>query len=345
MQWKIQNRKNQSQEEAMRSRFAFSLVALCIIAYFSTLVLFAKIACAQVAKTEICPLQTMTLTDEQFLTGAKDGKPTLVAGELRIPRMGEDRLPAVVLVHGSGGVVANVDGWSQELNKIGVATFILDSFTGRGMVDTRTSQKQLGRLTVINDTYRVLELLARHPRIDPLRIGLMGFSRGGFAVLYASLKRFKRVYAPSNVEFAAYVAFYPVCNFTFIDDGEVSDQPIRLFHGSTDDFVPVGPCREYVNRLQKAGKDIQLTEYPDTYHNFDNPVYKVSSRLPQAQTVRSCRMEENPVGRIINTETKQPFSMADTCVERGVTVAYNSQAHSEALKAVKEFFTAMFKLR
>ena len=32
---------------------------------------------AQLVRTEVHPIQTMTLTDQQFLTGSKDGKPTM----------------------------------------------------------------------------------------------------------------------------------------------------------------------------------------------------------------------------------------------------------------------------
>lgn len=328
----------------MKFRPGSALVIFFIGLSLATICNYPRISDAQVVRIEVHPLQTMTLTDQQFLTGAKDGKPTLIAGELRIPRPGADRLPAIILVHGSGGVGANVNGWSQELNKIGVATFILDGFTGRGITSTVTNQGQLSRLTMINDSYRVLELLARHPRIDPSRIGIMGFSRGGQVALYASLKRFKRMHGPSDVEFVVYLAMYPTCNITFIDDGDVSDKPIRLFHGKADNYVPVAPCRAYVERLQKSGKDVQLTEYPDAHHSFDNyttsPIF-----IPQAQTVRSCRMEEKPVGQIINSQTEKPFSYDDPCVERGTTVGYSAQAHSEALKAVIEYLTVTFKLQ
>src|SRR5215831_21308875 len=131
---------------------------------------------AQTVRIELHPIPTMTLTNQQFLTGAKDGTPVVIAGELRLPRLGTKRLPAVVLVHGSDGVGANVDRWSQELLGLGIATFMLDGFTGRGITTTVTNQAQLGQLTMINDAYRALELLAKHPRIDPARIGLMGFS-------------------------------------------------------------------------------------------------------------------------------------------------------------------------
>ena len=50
------------------------------------------------------PLLSTTMTDEAFLSGHGDGKPVTVAGELRLPRGGAERFPAVILLHGSGGV-------------------------------------------------------------------------------------------------------------------------------------------------------------------------------------------------------------------------------------------------
>lgn len=324
---------------------AFLKILLFLVTFVNIIGFAPEDGNAQTARIEVHPLQTMTLTDKQFLTGAKDGTPAVIAGELRIPRPGTDRLPAVVLVHGSGGVGANVDRWSQELNAIGVATFIVDSFTGRGIVNTSTNQAQLGQLAMISDAYRALELLSKHPRIDPTRIAIMGFSRGGRVALYASLKRFQRLHGPVGVEFAAYLPFYAPCTTTYIDDGEVSDRPIRLFHGASDDYVPVAPCRSYVERLRRGGKDVQLTEYPDAHHVFDSPALKAPVFLPQAQTGRRCTLAEKPVGQIINSQTAQPFSLDDPCVERGATIAYNAQAHSEALKAVKDFLTIAFKLK
>src|SRR5258708_3577499 len=68
----------------------------------------AQASLASTARIEIHHFTTMTVTDKQFLTGAKDGIPARIGGELRLPsRTG--RVPAVTIIHGSAGVGANVD--------------------------------------------------------------------------------------------------------------------------------------------------------------------------------------------------------------------------------------------
>jgi len=288
----------------------------------------------------------MTLTDEQFLTGAKDGKPTTAAGVLRIPRLGTERLPAVLLVHGSSGIGGNVDYWQQQFNTMGVATFVIDCFSGRGIENTNADQSKLGRLTEIIDVYRALALLAANPRIDPNRIAIMGFSRGAHVALYSSLTRFQRMYAPEGVSFAAYLAFYTPCNTRYLEDEAVSDRPIRLFHGTADDYVAIAPCRTYVERLRKAGKDVQLTEYPEAHHVFDNPLLKETPvAFPTWQTQRHCTLQEVSPGRIINAETKQQFTYSDSCIELGPHTAYNPVALNAATKAVKDFLQGIFGLK
>src|SRR5439155_19970254 len=56
------------------------------------------------ARVEMHTIPSLTLSDQQFLTGDTNGaQPVTVAGELRIAQ-GIGRLPAVVLMHGSGGI-------------------------------------------------------------------------------------------------------------------------------------------------------------------------------------------------------------------------------------------------
>ena len=190
---------------------------------------------------------------------------------------------------------ANIEMWQKEFNTIGVSTFALDGFTGRGLTQVSTDQKLLGRLNFVLDIYRALNILATHPRIDAQRIVLMGFSRGGQAALYASLKRFHQMWNKSRAEFVAYVPFYPDCATTFASDTEIVDRPVRIYGGTPDDYNPVLLCKDYVKRLKAAGRDVELTEYPNAPHSFDNPLGAQPAAVsPKSETVRDCRIREEP---------------------------------------------------
>ena len=309
-----------------------------------SLALFSSTGTAQTARVEVHPVKTMTLTDQQFLNGAKDGPEVIIGGELRLPRLGNERLPAVVLMHGSGGISAYVVDWIPVLNSMGIATFLVDSFTGRGLTRLNDDQSQPGRLVQVFDSFRALELIAKHPRIEPTKITAMGFSRGGQGVLYASVKRFQKMHSSGDTAFAAYIPFYPTCNTTFIEDENVADAPIRIFHGTADDYVPVAPCRSYVERLRRADKNVELVEYTGAHHVFDGAQFKTPLKLADAQTTRNCRLEEVADGVIVNSHSKQRFTYSDPCVERGATVAYQEEAHKASVQAVKELLRTNFKL-
>lgn len=298
---------------------------------------------AQVARMEIHSFQSMTLTDQEFLIGGRDGKPVTLAGELRLPRPGSDRLPAVVLLHGAGGINGGVTDWAEDLNAMGVATFVVDSFTGRGLTNIVNDQAQLGRLAMTIDAYRALDLLSKHPRIDPTRIALMGFSRGGQPTLYASLRRFQRMHAVARQEFAAYIPFYAACGTTYFEDEDVTSKPIRLFHGSEDDYAPVAPCRAYAARLKAAGKDVVLTEYAGAGHVFDWQALKKPVKLEKAQRTGRCTLAETKGGIIVNAKTNLPFAYSDQCVDFGPTIAYDEKASTEARSDVKALVTATLK--
>ena len=262
-------------------RYLFVQIALLIM-----LGCLANAVHAQVVRMEVIPIPSVTLTDQEFLAGREDGKPVTVAGELRFPRGGADRLPLVILLHGSGGVGGYVTDWEQDLLSMGVATFVIDSFSGRGIVNTNNDQSQLGRLAQTEDAYRALGILSKHPRIDPTRVMLMGFSRGGQNALYASLKRFQRMHAPLGAQFAAYIAFYPDCSNTYLEDEDLVARPVRIFHGAADNYDPIAPCRAYVERLKAKDNDVQLTEYAGANHGFDGRAIKQPQQIPQAQTTR-----------------------------------------------------------
>jgi dienelactone hydrolase len=227
----------------------------------------------------------------------------------------------------------------------GISSFALDGFTGRGLTQVSTNQALLGRLNFILDIYRGLDVLAKHPRIDPQRVVLMGFSRGGQAALYASLKRFNKMWNKSGIEAAGYIPFYPDCATTFVDETEVADRPIRIFGGIPDDYNPIALCKAYAERLKAAGRDVEVTEYPNAQHAFDNPLGSPTPTVsPRSQSVRSCKIREEAGGILINADTRESFTYKDSCVALGPQLGRNEEATRLAKHAVTAFVRQLFKL-
>jgi dienelactone hydrolase len=297
------------------------------------------------ARVELYPIPTLTLSDRQFLTGSSEGTPVTVSGEFRLAQ-GTGRLPVVVLMHGSSGVGPAMEPWVHSFNAMGISTFVIDGFTGRGLTVVGPNQALLGRLNLIVDIYRSLEILSHHPRVDPDRIALMGFSRGGQATLFASLDRFNKLWNKSGIHFSAYIPFYPDCSTSYVGDTEIADKPIRIFHGTPDDYNPVASCKAYVARLLEAKRDVVITEYPDSEHAFDIGLLGVSSKVvsANAQTVRHCHIKEGDDGMLMNAETQTPFTYKDACVELNPHVGGNPETAEAARKAVSEFLADLFKL-
>jgi len=251
--------------------------------------------------------ETLTLSASDFWDGVKTGRPVTISGELLLPK-GEGRVPAVALSHGSGGLGRGEDTWARELRSQGVAVFVVDSFTGRG-IKTFPPETELSRIGQVYDVYRALALLATHPRVDPGRIALMGRSRGGGLTLLAARTRALKAQAPEDLEFCAYLAFYPTVS-AMLDYGPLASRPIRLFTGTLDEAAPIAAVRGFAEKQLAAGADVKLFEYEGAHHAFDNPDF----RAPVVATVGTVSF----------------------------TVHYHPQAHARVTKDVKATLAEVF---
>jgi dienelactone hydrolase len=276
-----------------------------------------------------------TPTEAQFLAGVA-GTPATVGGELRMPVAG-GRLPVVLLVHGETGVSPNVRHWAETLNGFGLGVFILDSFSGRAIAETSTDQSRLSHAAMLVDAYRALAMLAAHSRVDVRRVAIMGFSKGGWAALYANVRRFQRFHNPKGLEVAVQIALYPPCHTAYREDEQVAGRPIRIVHGIADDWHPIEPCRQYVMRLRRAGADAAMIELSGARHFFDLQDLPPVMRLPGVQRI-TCLTEERADG-VVNRATGRPPTREE-CVQLGVSMGYDARAYEDALRRVKETLTA-----
>jgi dienelactone hydrolase len=296
-------------------------------------------------RPEIHPIETVTRNIQQALLG-DHGNAATVAGELHVPAKPNGRIPAVILLHGGNGLTASDEQWAREIDSIGVATFVLDSFTGRGIRPANDDREELATLSMMIDGYRALGMLARDPRIDSKRIAVMGFSMGAAAAVYASNERFRKMYAIADTQFAAHIGLYTPCYWHFREDDRVTGKPIRLFHGIADDWVPIGPCRTYVEQLRKTGADVALTGYPGAYHGYDSIEPKELKWIADGASLRDCELVEGEHGVLLEGKTGKPFDIkSDPYIKRGAHVGYNEAAATATVRAVKAFLHTTFHLK
>ncbi|MGI9166835.1 MAG: hypothetical protein ACR2G5_10710 [Pyrinomonadaceae bacterium] len=84
--------------------------------------------------------ETITLTDSQFLKWEKAGTKATIWGDLRFPQRLRGRVPAVVLVHGTGGVGPREERWAEELNSLGASPRSSWIASGGAASSNRSSQ-------------------------------------------------------------------------------------------------------------------------------------------------------------------------------------------------------------
>jgi len=268
----------------IRSHKIFTAIAICMAN--------VGIACA----TSITPVSPhdddhgSTITFESvtpkrikdFVERTVDNKVS-ITGRLAFPEGTTSGVPAVVILHGSSGVNPGERVWAQRLNSMGFASFVVDSFTGRGITNTEADQTQLSMAAGIADAYFALRLLAADPRIDKRKISLMGFSRGGIAALYSALEPFRTAVIEDDLHFAAHIAFYPGCGISYAS-AHLDGAPILMLLGGKDNYTPAAPCVTYASDLRRKGARVTLKTYPDAYHGFDRP-----TRLHVVKSATSAR--------------------------------------------------------
>jgi dienelactone hydrolase len=255
----------------------------------------------------------------------------VMSGELEFPDT-PGVVPAVILMHGCGGLPHRaIDGWKPLLRNWGYATFVVDSFGPRGYREVCTNGA-VSSIQRVPDAYGALAILSTHPRIDPDRIVLMGFSHGGL-VANAAATDWARKYAhePEH-RFRAIFSFYPSCI------GRVERQlrlvvPLRIHAGEKDDWTPAAPCVENMARYRADGGDVVVTVYPDAPHGFD-AVGAAMTYLPNVLNGSACR--------VVLTNIDEAPNAADLgCLKRGATSGYHGAATAHARRTVRAQLTEL----
>ena len=152
---------------------------------------------------------------------------------------------------------------------------------------------------MFGDVLAVLKTVAQRPDIDPARIGLIGFSKGGSVTIKAALGRYMK--DAGDARFAVLIALYPWCGEMPIDFGS-SGAPLLMLLGGKDTYVGTASCREYAQRFQAAGGKLTLKVYDDGRHGWDVPGPTAWTDR-HAQNASQCVYEEIEPGKWIERKS------------------------------------------
>ncbi len=244
-----------------------------------------------------------------------NGEPVQLKAVLFRPS-GPGPFPAVVMLHGCGGMLLNSGNltvsyryWGELLAQSGYVALLPDSLNPRGQRSLCEQQKRtiLESRERADDAYAARQWLASQPYVSTDRIGLMGWSNGGSGTLYAM-----RATRPER-GFRAAVAFYPGCRTMVKSRPQYAPYaPLLVLSGEADDWTPAAPCVEMTKNARQAGAPMEIVTYPGAHHSFD----RINLPVRYRPTVRNL----NKPDRL------------------GATVGEHPEAREDAVRRTLEFF-------
>ena len=204
-------------------------------------------------------------------------KPLTIPAKFSIPTSalpaGQKSYPAVVIAHGSSGVDSRGPYYAALLNRAGIATLEIDMWAPRGLVGGAAGRPRTVAET-LPDAFGGLKMLAADSRIDPKRIGIMGFSWGGVVSMLSATQPYANLYAPAGLMFAAHAPNYPICWVYNAVPGNafasLTGAPVFIQAGELDTYDDPDTCPKLVASLPPAAQAfVSATVYPNATHGWD----------------------------------------------------------------------------
>jgi dienelactone hydrolase len=241
---------------------------------------------------------------------APHADPTTALATLYLPqRPGTARppsVPAVILLHGAGGVLsAREHVYGRQFAAMGAAALVVDVFGARRDRAVGFTERllEVTESMAIADAYAGLRFLANRPEIDPERVALIGFSYGAMATMYAISDVAARMLAPDARRFAAHAAFYGPCIARFADP-RTTGAPLLILYGSGDALIDPARCEEFAQDVRRGGSAATVLAYEGALHQWDGG----QPRRPIGQLITRCRLSVREDGSVRDLRTGLPMS-------------------------------------
>jgi dienelactone hydrolase len=279
-------------------------------------------------------------------------RPRKISGQLTLPP-GEGPFPAVILYHGHYHP-EDLEPWFQKLVprlvEAGIATFVVDSFTGREISNTAFYEARLSRAARLTDVFQALKFLAGLDEIDEERIGISAYSVGGTTVMLAADRRVNETSLAGGRSFAALLPVYPACQVRFRSP-ELTSAPILFLVAGNDDYSPSSFCEQYVEEAAFAGYNVNIKKYENAQHGWINE--KASIDCENCMTFRDCGLmyiEESGHESALDGSVSTLFGWQEyletlyrSCGTIGVIFRSNAELSTETLETTVAFFSETLK--
>lgn len=300
------------------------------------------------ANGELVTFQTHTPTDYRPLIAGDPGPTVALNAQLFRPMETAQKYPAIILVPGSGGLGPHHLEQAGALVDAGFAVLLIDPFHGRGIGDTIADQ---GRLSWAGSAYDVLaavQWLRTRTDIDLKRIGAVGSSRGGTAVMMAASAPLSHALLGGRSGLRAVVAGFPWCGAQFRSAKLARSTRLLVMHGDRDDWVSVQQCQDAVHAISVAGGDARMQIFAGGLHAFDRtgvPPTRVddavtSTIFPTIYMDDAGRYFDPATGYVDARLTADDFSkhaVAGNFAHKGVTVGTSGSQAQDYVREMVRF--------
>lgn len=256
----------------------------------------------------------------------------------------ESPVPAVILLHGAGGVMHDRElTYGPQLAQQGVAALAIDSFGARRDLAQGFLQRLMAvtEVTLLADAFAGLAYLDSLPEVDGDRVALIGFSYGAMASVLAAYEQVSDRFLPEGPRFAAHVGYYGPC-IVRLEDPATTGAPVLLLWGSGDQIVDAGRCAEVMEDLEQGGSDVRRIVYPGALHQWDGG-RTTPWRAPR--NLANCRYLVRPDGTAWDVGSAIPLvdptlrqlSLAFCSSDDGYLIGRDDEVRAQSNQALGDF--------
>jgi dienelactone hydrolase len=254
--------------------------------------------------------------------------------------------PAVIIIPGSGGVNVWMLHHAQALVQAGMAVLVVDPFTARGVVNTIAVQQQFSFAASTFDVFTAVRFLRQHSAVDAKRIGAMGYSRGGTAVLQAAMTQLNRHALDGQTVPNAVLAAWPWCGYQLAQPSTGTVR-LRMLAADKDNWASTLQTQAYFQAIQARNPSASFRLFKDARHGFGygNP----QTDLPDAMVALNAPiLYFDPQGALLDPWSGAPVPDSDDhhirqllmpFISRGVTVGSQGTQMADFMEDAVNFFS------